>query len=270
MTIVDTHCHAGINWFEPVEMLLSQMDLNGVDKAVLIQHRGNYDNRYLLECMQRFPGRFAVVVGVDPSQPDAVATLEGLAQESGVVGLRIRPNDRSPGGDPLAIWRKAGELGLVISCFSVDVDHVAAPEFRRLVEELPNCTIVLEHLAGVHRHISPDSVTPPYTAYQAALKLAKFPNTYIKFGGLGKFCIRPPRLQSQFGFEEVLPMLEMACEAFGPRRMMWGSDFPPVSGREGYGNALQGPMNHSAFGGQMDREWAFGKTALSVWKLDEG
>ena len=204
-------------------MLLSQMDLNGVDKAVLIQHRGNYDNRYLLECMQRFPGRFAAVVGVDPSQPDATATLEGLAQESGVVGLRLRPNDRSPGGDPLSIWRKAGELGLVISCFSVDVDHVAAPEFRRLVEELPNCTIVLEHLAGVHRHISPDSVTPPYTAYRTALELARFPNAYIKFGGLGEFCIRPPRLQPQFGFDEVLPMLEMAREAFGPRRMMWAA-----------------------------------------------
>ena len=23
MTIVDTHCHAGVNWFEPVELPLS-------------------------------------------------------------------------------------------------------------------------------------------------------------------------------------------------------------------------------------------------------
>ena len=31
MTVVDTHTHAGINWFEPVEMLLHQMTLNEVD-----------------------------------------------------------------------------------------------------------------------------------------------------------------------------------------------------------------------------------------------
>lgn len=268
--IVDTHCHAGANWFEPVEMLLHQMNLNGVEKAVLIQHGGNYHNRYLSECVQRFPGRFAVVVGVDSSQPDALDNLERLAGEPGVVGIRLHPGDRSPGDDPLAIWRKAGELDLTISCFAVDVNLIAAPEFRTLVEALPSCTIVLEHLAGVYRPRTPDSATPPYTAYRTALKLAEYSNTSIKFGGLGEFCLRPVRLQPRLGFDEVLPLLEMAYEAFGPRRMMWGSDYPPVSGREGYRNSLEGPMNHSAFSSQEDREWAFGKTALSIWKLDEG
>ncbi|MEE8442551.1 MAG: amidohydrolase family protein [Dehalococcoidia bacterium] len=267
--IVDTHCHAGANWFEPVEMLLHQMNLNGVEKAVLIQHGGNYHNRYLLECTQRFPGRFAVVVGLDSSQPNALDNLERLANESEVVGIRLRPGDRSPGNDPLAIWRKAGELGLAVSCFAIDVDLIAAPEFRELVDALPDCTFILEHLVGVYRSRSPESATPPYTSYRTALKLAECPNTYIKFGGLGEFCLRPAELQPELGFDEVPPMLEMAYEAFGPRRMMWGSDYPPVSGREGYRNALQGPMNHTAFSSQEDKEWAFGRTALAAWKLDQ-
>ncbi|MFC1935895.1 amidohydrolase family protein [Chloroflexota bacterium] len=270
MIIVDTHCHAGTNWYEPVEMLLQQMNLNGVEKAVLIQHGGNYDNRYLLECVRRFPGVFTAVVGLDPSQPDAPAILERLAQEKEVVGVRLRPTARSPIGDPLTIWRKAGELGLVISCWTTNVDDTAAHQFHGLVEALPNCTIVLEHLAGVYRPRSPDSTIPPYTAYRTALELAKYPNTYLKFGGLGEFCVRPSRLQPRLGFDEVPPMLEMAFEAFGPRRMMWGSNYPPVSNREGYRNALQGPMNHSAFRSQEDSKWAFGTTALSVWKLCEG
>ena len=62
MTIVDSHSHAGINWFEPVEMILYQMDQNGVDKTVLIQHNGNYHNRYIIECTRRFPGRFGAVI----------------------------------------------------------------------------------------------------------------------------------------------------------------------------------------------------------------
>jgi L-fuconolactonase len=268
MHIVDTHCHAGINWFEPVEMLLHQMNMNGVQSAVLIQHGGNYDNQYLLECVQRFPGRFAAVVGVDPTAVNASATLEGVAKEDGVVGLRLRPTDRSPGPDPLAIWRKAGELGLPISCFAINADHTASAEFRALVADLSGCQIVLEHLAGVYQSHSPQSATPPFTAYRTALTLATYPNTYIKFCGLGEFCIRPPRLQPHFGFADVPPLVEMAYEAFGPRRMMWGSDYPPVSGREGYRNALQGMVEHPAFTSPEDREWAFGKTAQEVWKLD--
>ena len=57
MTIVDTHCHAGVNWFEPVELLLAQMNANGVDKAALIQHRGTFDNGYLFECAPALPGQ---------------------------------------------------------------------------------------------------------------------------------------------------------------------------------------------------------------------
>ena len=270
MITVDAHCHAGTNWFEPVEMILHQMNLNGVQRAVLIQHGGNYDNRYLLECVQRFPGRFSAVVGVDPGQPDAPATLEGLAKEEGVVGLRLRPAERSPDPDPLALWRKAAELGLPVSCFAINADHIAAPEFRALVEEVPNCTIVLEHLAGIYRSVSPESATAPYTSYRAALTLATHSNLYIKFGGLGEFCTRSPRLVPQFGFAEVPPLIEMAYEAFGPRRMMWGSDFPPVGGREGYRNALQGTLEHPAFSSQEDREWVFGQTALAVWGLEGG
>ena len=60
--IVDTHSHAGINWFEPVEMILHQMNLNGVEKTVLIQHGGNYHNDFIMECVKRYPGRFGAVI----------------------------------------------------------------------------------------------------------------------------------------------------------------------------------------------------------------
>lgn len=271
MMIVDTHCHAGVNWFEPVELLLYQMDRNSVDKAVLIQYWGMYHNRYLLDCLQRFRGRLAAVVSVDVSQPDALTILEGLAREGGVVGLRLKPTDRSPGTDPLAIWRKAGELGLAVSCYTVNVDETGDPEFHRLVEAVPKTTIVLEHVAGVHlrhHHGHPDSVNPPYPGFRAAMGLAKYPNAYVKFSGLGEYSTRRPRFKPEFGFDDAPPMLEMAYKAFGPRRLMWGSDFPPVSGREGYRNALLGPMNHGVFASEDEKEWAFGKTALSVWKLD--
>jgi predicted TIM-barrel fold metal-dependent hydrolase len=46
----------------------------------------------------------------------------------------------------------------------------------------------------------------------------------------------------------------MTYEAFGASRIMWGSDFPPVAGREGYRNALQSPMDHIPFRNDADKE----------------
>ena len=64
--------------------------------------------------------------------------------------------------------------------------------------------------------------------------------------------------------------LVQVYQAFGARRMMWGSDFPPVSGREGYQNALRFPQAEFVVMpgvSDEDREWIFGRTALSVFPL---
>ena len=190
-----------------------------------------------------------------------------MSQEGGVVGVRLHPTERSPGADPLAIWRKAAELGIPVSCYPRSAEHSADPEFQKIVEKLPNLTVVMEHLAGAYRPQSPESVTPPYDWYKSALTLARFPNTYIKFGGLGEFCIRPKKLEPAFGFDEILPLIDMAYEAFGPQRMMYGSDYPPVGHREGYRNSLQGVLELPIWKNQEEKDWAFGKAALAAFKL---
>ena len=62
--IIDTHCHAGKNWFLPIESLEFEMNQAGVDGAVLIQHGGTYDNDYLFDEAAKRDGRFKVVVMV--------------------------------------------------------------------------------------------------------------------------------------------------------------------------------------------------------------
>ena len=270
MLIVDAHCHAGDNWYEPVEMLIHQMNLNGVEKAALIQYRGNFHNRYNLECAKRFPERIGPVVCVDTDTPDAAATLERWVKE-GAVGVRFAPDTRSPGDDPLAIWRKAAQLGIPVTMLG-RLEQFSSPEFLQLVEALPECTLIMEHLAGMYRNFFPPDAAytdEPYLSYKRVMELARFPNTYIKLGGLGEFTARTPILGARFGFANVPPMIDMALEAFGPKRMLWGSDYTPVSSREGYRNALQGSMDYlSALGlSQEDKEWVYGKTAMSVWKL---
>ena len=64
MLIVDTHVHVALHIYEPVEILLTQMAYNGVEKTLLVQSTTTYDNTYVIECMRRFPGRFSVVCRV--------------------------------------------------------------------------------------------------------------------------------------------------------------------------------------------------------------
>ncbi len=262
MILVDTHAHVGQYWYEPVETLLFQMQRNGVAKAALIQFVGNYDNRYEMDCLHSYPGRFAAVVVVDTQRADAPNTLEKWVRE-GAVGVRLRPDECSPGSDPLAIWRKASELGLGVSCAGT-LETYASDEFRRLVEKLPDLKIVMEHMGGAGPEPLVESQTN-YNLFQRVLALAKYPNVYIKLPGFGELMSRP--VPHGTPFETPPPVVRMVYEAFGRQRMMWGSNFPPSAKKEGYTNTLRFPLERVPFFSEEDKEWIFGKTALSVWNI---
>jgi L-fuconolactonase len=255
---VDSHCHVSPIWYEPVETLLYQMDTNGVHGAVLIQMQGQTDNTYQQACVRRYPGRFASVVLVDPDQPDAPHELRRLADE-GASGVRLRAAARSPGTDPLAIWRTAAELGLAVSCPITPADLVP---FTQLLEALPRLTVVLEHLGGSSRADS------DLSGREATFALARFPNVSIKVPGLGELAVRANPAWASFPFERPIPdALRQAYAAFGPERTMWGSDFPPVAAREGYANALQ--LCRAEFADEPDeaRRSIFGEVAARVFPI---
>ena len=276
MTVVDTHTHAGVNWFEPVEMLLHQMTLNQVDHAVLIQHgrpeHGTYDHSYLYECVKRFPGKFNVIVIVDSDKKDSIRKLEEH-KEKGAVGVRLTTTTRSPGPDQVAIWRKAAELDMVVSCMGT-VDDFSSDQFAELVSEFPTIPIIIEHLAGGGEGSAfprnGKAPVSPFSKYKKAMQLGDFGNTYLKIHGLGEFNIRPNALKEKFDrnfFDDIPPLLEMAKDAFGYKKIMWGSDYPPVSGREGYRNAMKTAMDNPVFPEPTEIEWIMGGTALTLFNF---
>jgi len=259
--IIDTHCHAGQNWFLPIESLEFEMNQAGVDAVVLIQHGGTYNNDYLFEEAGKRGDRFKVVVMIDPEDSDPLGTLEKLA-EQGAVGVRIAPDGAFNAlSNQTDMWRRAGELGLVISSLG-DAKRFSASSFKKTIDDCPDTQIVIEHLAGV------GIADEPYADYKSALECASRPNTTIKVPGLGEITKRPPRLLPDFRFDNIPPLFEMAYEAFGANRMMWGSDYPPSAGREGYGNTLEGVRSHPAFANGDDIDWVLGKTAARVFGFD--
>ena len=263
MVIVDTHCHVSPYWYEPVETLLYQMNNNGVDKAFLIQlgQIRIYDNSYLIECIRRFPGRFSAACIVDTNSPDAPDRLEGWVNQ-GIEAIRLRATLQSPGSDSLAIWRKAADLGIAVSVQGT-VEEFGSPEFENVIKELPSLNIIIEHLGGAGQ-----DTAPPHNAYRKVLALAQYPNTFMKVPGLGEISERFTPFRQPFPFETVPPLIEMAIDAFGARRLMWGSNFPPVAGRgEGYANSLRWPMERVQFKSEEDKEWLFGQTAATLFRF---
>lgn len=263
MWIVDSHCHASLVWYEPVESLLWQMDRNGVEQAALIQIRGEVDNAYQSDCVRRFPDRLVSVVVVDTDRADASEELERLV-EQGARGLRLWADTRSPGEDPLLLWRKAAELGLPVTCGG-KADEFASDAFAEVLQSLPKLTVIVEHLGSVN---NPAEEAGSPELRRKVLELARFPNAMIKVHGLGEFAGRAMPVAHPFPFVEPIPsLLDEAYEAFGPRRMMWGSDYPPVSAREGYANALRFTMDRLSSRSQEDRDLIFGGVAASVFGL---
>jgi hypothetical protein len=142
--VVDTHTHVLTNWFEPVETLVYHMDANHVEQAVLIQDQPQTDNDYLFHCVRQYPGRFAPVVVVDLSVGGGVAQLE-RETERGASGIRLRTTSPSAGGDPLAIWRAANWLRLLISC-SGRLHQYVDRAFSEMLAVIEETTVVVEHL----------------------------------------------------------------------------------------------------------------------------
>ena len=206
---------------------------------------------------EAIPRRFASVVLVDTTQPEARDNLRRLADQ-GASGVRLRPGARSPGDDPLAVWRTVADLGLSVSSPGSATDFTS-PDFGKLLTELPGLRVVLEHLGGAARPDADLGVLHVLSAY---------PNVYIKVPGLGEIAQRAPLPMASSPFARPIPAsLEVAYAAFGPERMLWGSDFPPVAAREGYRNALRLCRAEFADRPANAQDLIFGDVAASVFPL---
>ncbi len=260
MLTIDTHCHVSLAWFEPVEVLLFQMDRNQVDKAVLLQ-TWTFDNTYLLECIRRYPGRFVGVGGVDFSRPDAPDILERGAKD-GWQGVRLSLADRLKRGDALPVLKKAEQLRLVASCLGMP-EQLASEGFQKIVEAVPGLPIMVEHLG----YPKPDDA-PAYEKFRKVLTLARYPNIYLKIPGFGELMPRPiPTTHPAFDLKKAPPVIDMAIDAFGANRLTIGTDALPVYHREGYANVLYYLREYLTRRSRAEQEAILGGKAASLFRF---
>ena len=273
--IIDTHLHVWSDDFgtypfadgrsdreaAPVELLNDTMAAAGVDRAVIVQPiHYLYDNSYVAACLRRFPGKFAAVGLVDRQAPDAPDQLERLVKEDGFGGLRIhlaRPDDpaewAAPDQDP--IWQRAQDLGVGF------ISHGSAallPALEPIIARFPEVPLVLDHIGG-----APTDEEPPFPLLSNVLKLARYPRVYVKF--------TPQAHKSKMPFphQDTFAAFRRIYDAYGPQRLMWGTNFPGVLKGTGYGPALDLFLKHMDFLSSADKEWLFHRSALQVWSFGE-
>lgn len=213
----------------PVEWLVEDMERYGVDRCVLVQSSAfGWDNTYMVECLARYPTLFKAIGLVDPLDPDGPLTLEGWMRR-GLSGFRLHPlyyPDRpvwidSPAHD--ALWDAAARTGAILQ-FHVLPEH-AAP-LARMVERHPDVRVIVDHLG------KPDvTEAPPYPSYQPVLRLARYPNVWMK---IGDYQIAS---KQAFPWRDTFPFVALLTEAFGPRRMLWGTGYA--------GTARLVPLEHA-------------------------
>ena len=268
--IVDTHVHAIADdpkkypkvpdayvWPSLTDKeLLGAMDRLGIDRATLVQpyFTYHYDNTYQVDCAKAHPDRFLVVCVIDIADSKAPETLTRLAEKDGVRGVRMFPG-RKKGllDDPktFPVWERAISLGMPITvACNLDEMH----KMPALVERFPKAkAICFEHMWGVKFESDSFEESKPVIA------LARFSNVYLKLCPNNSYALREAKGTPKRFYGALI-------DAFGARRIMWGSNYP--AHWDHYGkieDRLPLMQEDLSFLSVEDRRWFFGDTALTVW-----
>ena len=279
MLVIDTHVHvwqppsARFPW-HPIGRLrpdfswslddqVAAMAAAGIDKGVIVQTSWyGFDNSYGSHCLGRYPDKFAYVGMADPRRSDLADELARLAGQ-GMRGLRIpallRPD--LPWWDaPEAerLWRQAGALGLIL-CLLVTPQQVV--DAASTIERHEEVRVVVDHLAH------PDLEEPPGgPLFHELLKMSRLPHLYLKVSAF------PAISRLADPYPDVLGWVQEAFAAYGPQRLMWGTDHAMTQRIVEFplARALQLVDQALAAESPGDRAWVKGRAAAELWQLGEG
>lgn len=210
-----------------VDGLLEAMDDAALDGALLVTpgvYRG--DNAYSLASAKNHPDRLAVVGAIRIGDHDFEELLSQWHDEPAMVGGRFvlrsdRDLDRLRRSEQLFVAAARYDIPLCVYPF------VGMGAVRGIAQRHPDVQLVVDHL-GLR---SPRHGGSGLEGLDAALGLADLPNVAVKASSL------PSQSSQAFPFEDVLPALHAALNAFGSTRVIWGSDFTMHRDRHSYREA---------------------------------
>ena len=218
----------------PAEKLIALMENTGVDKAIVVPL--GPEDHYLAEIIEQYPGWFAGVGVYDKNAPNQAKNLDHRIKKSRIQGIRIGEvdvNSDTP-DDPhqfsmFPLLEAMAERNLRV-WFYAESSQVQLLE--KVLDVLPELTVVFNHCGfmvsltnlAIDQYRRPHFTAeiPPPTLDLLG-RLAERPNTYVHFSGQYAFSHDP------YPYADMLPVADFIYNNFGPKRMLWASDFPWIA-----------------------------------------
>ena len=192
---------------------------NRIDGTVVVQARQSLEEtRWLLELSDRFPYVKAVVGWVDLCSPEVDRQLERIAAHPRLSGVRHLIQDEPDDAYFLRpdFLRGLGALARHGLRYDICIYERQLPATIEAVSRFPVQPFVLDHI-GKPR-IKEHSLEPWATNIR---RLASLPNVCCKLSGL---VTEADWIEWQPS--DLTPYLDVVLDAFGPDRLMFGSDWP--------------------------------------------
>lgn len=197
------------------------LDAAGVRAAVLVQAAPTVaETEWLLELADARPWIAGVVGWAALDAPDAGEAVARLAARRKLRGLRPMVQDlgddrwlaTAPLADGVAAMRATGLV------FDALVKPRHLPALAEFLARFPELPVVLDH-GG-----KPDIAGGGFAAWAAMVReLAAHPRLTCKLSGLAT------EAAPGWGVDDLRPCADVLIDAFGPGRLIWGSDWPVVT-----------------------------------------
>lgn len=232
----------------------------GISRSVFVQTQHDVaENRWVLELAERRPFLAGVVGWVDLASPECESQVAEFRQHAKFVGVRHLVHNE-PDDDWLIRPDVLRGLG-VLEKHRVPFDLLLFVKHLRhvptLARRFPDLPLVIDHLAKPR--IRERVVADWLPDFRAA---AQFPNVWCKLSGM-----ITEADHRAWKPDDLTPYVDAALEAFGPSRLMYGSDWPVCELAGTYAQAFDALTPRLAQLSESERARVLGGSAIAFYGL---
>ena len=234
--------------------LLREMDGAGVARAVLVPPTWEADrNDTSLEAARLYPDRFAVMGRLTLDAPESRDRMAAWKEQPGMLGIRLtfhRGRYRTWLEDDTIDWFWAAAERHDVPVMAL-APH-ALPRLAEVAARHPGLRLCIDHM-GLNSSLIGKPLAP---IVDGVVKLAALPNVAVKASAL------PCYSTESYPYPSLHPQIRRVVDAFGPRRVFWGTDLShlPCPYRQALTLFTEELDNLTAD----EKEWILGR-ALAEW-----
>ncbi len=233
-----------------------------IDGTILVQARQSMEEtEFLLGLAQQHPFIKGVVGWVDLCNPRVRDQLERLSAFPQLRGVRHVVQDEPEEGFLLRedFTRGIGLLRQFNLVYDLLIRSCQLPAATALAARFPQQMFVLDHIAKPP--IRSGAMEPWRTEIR---KLAALDNVVCKLSGMvteADWKLWRP--------QQLTPYMEVVLEAFGPRRLMVGSDWPVCTLAAGYQEVMELAADFTARLAPAEQQELWGGTAARIYNIQD-